>query len=178
LPDQTGFEVCRNIRQQGIEVPVLMLSARSSLADRVQGLMLGADDFVTKPFHPAELIARVHALLRRARRVTAGHGSTERFGEISVDFTRGRVERNGQPVNLAMKEMELLKYLAGRPDRVVTRKELLTEVWGYHTSNTRTLYVHVAQLRQKLERNPSSPQLLLTMRGQGYQLRAGQQSGA
>jgi len=178
LPDQTGFEVCRSIRQQGIEVPMLMLSSRSTLADRVQGLMLGADDFVTKPFHPAELIARVHALLRRARRVTAGHGSTERFGEISVDFTRGRVERNGQPVNLAMKEMELLKYLAGRPDRVVTRKELLTEVWGYHTSNTRTLDVHVAQLRQKLERNPSSPQLLLTVRGQGYQLRAGQQSGA
>ncbi|HEY3441062.1 MAG TPA: response regulator transcription factor [Paludibaculum sp.] len=178
LPDQTGFEVCRSIRQQGIEVPVLMLSARSTLADRVQGLMLGADDYLTKPFHPAELIARVHALLRRARKTTPGRGNTERFGEILVDFARGRVERNGQTVNLATKEMELLKYLADRPDRVVTREELLAEVWGYHTSNTRTLDVHMAQLRQKLERNPSSPQLLLTVRGQGYQLCAGQQNGA
>lgn len=178
MPGQTGFEVCRSIRQQGIEVPVLMLSARSALADRVQGLMLGADDYVTKPFHPAELIARVCALLRRARRTTAVSGATERFGEISVDFSRGRVERNGQPVNLAMKEMELLKYLANRPGRVVTRAELLTEVWGYHTSNTRTLDVHVAQLRQKLEKDPGSPQLLLTVRGQGYQLCAVQRNGA
>ena len=177
LPDQSGFEICRILRQRSIETPVLMLSARTALADRVQGLMLGADDYLTIPFHPAELIARVHALLRRGRKTVSGHRAKEHFGDVSVDFSRGRVERNGQAVNLAMKELELLKYLADRPDCVVTREELLTEVWGYHSANTRTLDVHVAQLRQKLERNPSSPQLLVTVRGRGYQLCAGQHSG-
>lgn len=170
LPDRNGFDVCRDLRQQGLETPVLMLSARSSLADRVQGLMLGADDYLTKPFHPAELIARVHALLRRTQKGAHGRGGREHFGDVSVDFTSGRVERNGQAVNLASKELALFRYLAERPDRVVSREELLTQVWGYRSSNTRTLDVHVAQLRQKLERDPGVPQLLLTVRGQGYQL--------
>lgn len=177
LPGQNGFEVCRWLRQRGIETPMLMLSARTTLAECVQALMLGADDFMTKPFHPAELIARVHALLRRARQTTRD-SAKEHFGEVSLDFRSGRVERNGQPVSLAAKELDLLKYLAERPDCVVTREELLTQVWGYHCSNTRTLDVHVAQLRQKLERNPGEPQLLLTVRGQGYQLCVPKTNGA
>jgi two-component system alkaline phosphatase synthesis response regulator PhoP len=173
-PDRSGFDICRELRQNGIETPVLMLSARTALADLVQGLMLGADDYVTKPFHPAELIARVHALLRRARKAASGHGAKERFGDVCIDFANGRVERNGQPVDLAAKELDLLRYLAGRPGCVVSREELLAEVWGYHTSNTRTLDVHIAQLRQRLERNPGAPQLLLTVRGRGYQFCAAQ----
>ena len=169
LPGQNGFEVCRRLRQRGIETPMLMLSGRTTLADCVQALMLGADDFMIKPFHPAELVARVHALLRRARQTARGRAK-EHFGEISLDFRSGRVERNGQPVSLAAKELDLLKYLAERPDCVVTREELLAQVWGYHSSNTRTLDVHVAQLRQKLEREPGVPQLLLTVRGRGYRL--------
>ena len=169
LPGQNEFEACRRLRQRGIETPILMLSARTTLADCVQALMLGADDFMTKPFHPAELIARVHALLRRARQTARGNAK-EHFGEVSLDLRSGRVERNGQPVSLAAKELDLLKYLAERPDCVVTREELLTQVWGYHSSSTRTLDVHVAQLRQKLERNPGVPRLLLTVRGRGYQL--------
>lgn len=174
LPGLNGFEVCRELRQNGIETPVLMLSARSALADRVQGLMLGADDYMTKPFHPAELIARVHALLRRARKTVAGHGAKERFGDLCIDFANGRVERNGQPLALAAKELALLRYLARRPGVVVSREELLSEVWGYHSTNTRTLDVHIAQLRQRLERNPGAPQLLLTVRGRGYQFCAPQ----
>ena len=173
LPNHNNFEICRCLRKRGVETPLFMLSSRTALADRIQGLMLGADDYMTKPFHPAEFVARVHALLRRARRTVSGNPTTERIGEISMDFAKGRVERNGQPVNLASKEFQLLKYLAARLDQVVTREELLSEVWGYQSSHTRTLDVHVAQLRQKLERNPSSPQLLLTVRGMGYQLRNG-----
>ncbi len=169
LPGRSGFALCRDLRQRRIDTPLMMLTGRTAQADRIQGLMLGADDYVTKPFDPAELVARVHALLRRAGRNAQGRRMKEHSGEISVDFAHCRVEKHGQRVNLASKEAELLMYLAARPDQVVSRDELLTQVWGYRSSNTRTLDVHVAQLRRKLERNPATPRLLITARGQGYQ---------
>jgi len=169
LPKRSGFEVCRELRQRGIDLAILMLTARTQVVDRVVGLKLGADDYLTKPFDPAELIARVEALLRRMRKNGRAPVRQFRFDEIEVDFERAEVRKRGEPVNLAGKELQLLRYLVDHRGTVVPREELLQQVWEYSTDvSSRTLDVHVAWLRQKLEDNPQNPVHIQTVRGKGY----------
>ena len=167
LPGRDGFEVCRELRSRGVEVPVLMLTARSQVVDRVVGIKLGADDYLTKPFEMAELSARVEALLRRARApVQAG---TYAFGDVRVDFRSGEVLREGRPVPLSALEFKLLAYLVQNRGALLTRDQLLDKVWGYGAAvATRTVDVHVAALRQKLERNPAKPEYIQTAHRRGY----------
>ncbi len=169
LPRRNGLEVCRGIRQARNNVPILMLTARSQVVDKVVGLQLGADDYLTKPFDMMELVARVAALLRRTEpRGGAVPGSYE-FGAIRIDFRRGETTRNGQPVSLSAREFQLMKYLIERRGEIVSREKLLEQVWGYHSlPETRTVDVHMAWLRAKLENNPRYPEYFLTVRGMGY----------
>lgn len=169
LPGKNGFEVCRELRQQGRDVAVLMLTAKTQVVDRVVGLKLGADDYLTKPFHPAELVARVEALLRRVKHDNLAPVRTFSFGNVEVDFEKGDVKKGGVPVSLAGKELQLLQYLVERRGKVVSREELLENVWEYQSAvSSRTIDVHVAWLRQKLEDNPQSPRHIFTVRGVGY----------
>jgi len=170
LPGRDGFDVAKTIRQQGIQTPILMLTARTQVVDRVVGLKLGADDYLTKPFETIELLARIEALLRRVPSGSSGM-SLERyqFGDISVDVRKAEVKQKGEMVDLAAKEFQLLKYFIEHRGATISRDELLHEVWGYHaTPSTRTVDVHVAWLRQKLEPNPRVPQYILTVHGMGY----------
>jgi two-component system, OmpR family, alkaline phosphatase synthesis response regulator PhoP len=169
LPHLDGFEVCRQLRHRGVDVPVIMLTARGHVADRVSGLKLGADDYLTKPFEMVELLARVEARLRR-RAEAPGAGQQEvRFGEVAVDFRRAEVIKSGSPVDLSAREFRLLQYLVEHRGATVSREELLREVWGYDsTPLTRTVDVHIAWLRQKLEPNPRRPVHILTIHGLGY----------
>jgi two-component system alkaline phosphatase synthesis response regulator PhoP len=167
LPLRSGFDVCRDIRQAGLVTPILLLSSRSETIDKVVGLKLGADDYVSKPFEAAELLARIEALLRRMP-LRSGRG-IHQFGAICVDFKRGQVMRGGKPVYLTAREMQLLRYFIENAGQVVARTDLLRVVWGYDSGTfTRTVDVHVASLRQKLERDPRSPELILTVSGTGY----------
>jgi two-component system, OmpR family, alkaline phosphatase synthesis response regulator PhoP len=169
LPRRDGFEVCRELRSRGVQVPVLMLTARGQVVDRVVGLKLGADDYVTKPFEMIELLARMEALLRRARAPLADPLGTYAFGDVRVDFRRAEVFRDGLPVPLSALEFKLLAYFVQNRGALLTRDELLDKVWGYDAMpTTRTVDVHVASLRQKLERNPSRPEHILTMHRRGY----------
>jgi DNA-binding response OmpR family regulator len=168
LPGMSGFDVCAELRRNGVNSPVLMLTARTLVMDKVQGLKLGADDYLTKPFDPDELLARIGALLRRA-----GPKSPPllryQFGDVDIDFTRSQVQRNGSTVAIAGKELQLLRYLIENADRVISRNELMTQVWNYHESvSSRTIDVHIAWLRQKLEPDPQSPRHVHTVRGVGY----------
>jgi two-component system alkaline phosphatase synthesis response regulator PhoP len=169
LPGRDGFEVARALRQHGVQTPILMLTARSEVVDRVVGLKLGADDYLTKPFEMIELLARLEALLRRA---PARSGITlERygFGDVVVDVRRAEVTRAGLAVELSAKEFHLLRYFIEHRGATISREELLQEVWGYNaTPSTRTVDVHVAWLRQKLEPQPRVPQFILTIHGLGY----------
>jgi len=169
LPGKNGFEVCRELRQQGRDVAILMLTAKTHVADRVAGLKLGADDYLTKPFDPSELLARVEALLRRVRKENLPPVVRFQFGNVEVDFEKGDVLKLGAPVNLAGKELQLLRYLIDRRGKVVPREELLENVWEYQAGvSSRTIDVHVAWLRQKLEDNPQHPRHIHTVRGVGY----------
>jgi two-component system alkaline phosphatase synthesis response regulator PhoP len=169
LPGKNGFDVCRDLRRGGVETPVLMLTARGQVVDRVVGLKLGADDYLTKPFDFAELSARIEALLRRSRTPIAARTGSYRVGDVEVDFTRGEVRRNGEPVELTALEYKLLVYFVEHRGRVLTREQLLDEVWGYDaTPVSRTVDVHVAALRQKIEGDPKRPAFLLTVHGRGY----------
>ncbi len=169
LPGKNGFEVCRELRQQGRDVAVLMLTAKTQVVDRVVGLKLGADDYLTKPFHPAELVARVEALLRRVKNDSLAPVRSFTFGNVEVDFEKGDVKKNGAAVNLAGKELQLLQYLVERRGKVVSREDLLENVWEYQSAvSSRTIDVHVAWLRQKLEDNPQNPRHIFTVRGVGY----------
>ena len=168
LPKLSGYELCRRLREQGIHTPILMLTARGEEADRVLGLDLGADDYVTKPFSVRELMARIRALLRRGVQLAILPDEL-RFDDVCVDFRRYEARKGGVGVPLAPKEFGLLRYLAARDGEVVSRDELLDAVWGYEaTPTTRTVDNHVAALRAKLERDPSAPQHLLTVHGVGY----------
>jgi two-component system alkaline phosphatase synthesis response regulator PhoP len=169
LPDKDGFTVCDELRRQGLHMPILMLTARTTPDDKIRGLRMGADDYVTKPFHFPELLARIQALLRRTQMSAPGILIDFRFGDVFVDFYRGRATKAGRPVELTTKELVLLRYLIARRRTVVSREELLAEVWGYQSTNTRTVDVHVATLRQKLEDLPHAPRFVLTARGEGYQ---------
>jgi two-component system alkaline phosphatase synthesis response regulator PhoP len=169
LPGKNGFEVCRTLREEGRDVAVLMLTAKGQVVDRVVGLKLGADDYLTKPFDPAELIARIEALLRRVLKENLAPVARFQFGNVEVDFERGDVLKNGVPVSLAGKELQLLRYLIDRRGKVVSRDELLESVWEYQSGvSSRTIDVHVAWLRQKLEDNPPNPRHIHTVRGVGY----------
>jgi two-component system alkaline phosphatase synthesis response regulator PhoP len=172
LPRKNGFDVCRDLRQRGCHSPIIMLTARGQVVDRVVGLKLGADDYVTKPFEMIELLARIEALLRRAPVIAAASGQlpeTYQFGSVRVDFRRAEVERDGQRVELSALEFKLLRYLIEHRGAALSRDELLNEVWGYDAMpSTRTVDVHVAWLRQKLEPNPRHPQFILTVHGLGY----------
>lgn len=177
LPRMDGFHFLRTLRQEGNECPVLILSARGEESDKVRGLRLGAEDYVTKPFGVLELLARVEVLLRRKARSLAEEReacrSVERFGEVVVDLARRTVTRSGNPANLAPREFELLLALLRRRGAVATRLELLKEVWGYSSAAvTRTVDTHVAELRRKLEDDPGTPRHILTVRKIGYRLQA------
>jgi len=169
LPGKNGFDVCRDLRQRGKDIAILMLTARGQLTDRVVGLKLGADDYLVKPFEPPELLARIEALLRRVK--NAGPAPVIRFkaGNVEMDFERGVVLKAGVPVGLAGKELELLRFLVDRRGKVVSREELLEGVWEYQPGvSSRTIDVHVAWLRHKLEDNPRDPRYIRTVRGVGY----------
>lgn len=169
LPKRSGIDVCRDLRQKGIETPILMLTARGQTMDKVVGLKLGADDYLTKPFEMAELLARMEAILRRSGARNPAAPDLWQLGPIQVDRRRSRVTRNGEPVDLAPREYNLLCYFIDHPDRTVTREELLKEVWSYRfIPSTRTVDVHIGALRQKLEEDPKQPKLILTVQGQGY----------
>ncbi len=173
LPGQSGFEVCRELRQRGRDVPILMLTAKGQVVDRVVGLKLGADDYLVKPFDPSELLARVEALLRRVQKRDMPAVLRFQFGGVEVDFESGSVQKNGLRVGLAGKELRLLRYLIGHRGKVVSRDELLAQVWEYQGGvSSRTIDVHIAWLRQKLEDNPQSPRYIHTVRGVGYRFAA------
>jgi two-component system alkaline phosphatase synthesis response regulator PhoP len=172
LPRKNGLDVCRDLRQRGIATPILMLTARGQTVDKVVGLKIGADDYLTKPFEMMELLARVEVLLRRAPPASAAAaGDVYQFGPIRVDLRRTEVQRHGKPVALSAKEFQLLRYLLEHRGTTVSRETLLSEVWGYGgVTSSRTVDVHVAWLRQKLEEDAHQPQWILTVHGLGYKL--------
>ncbi len=168
LPGIDGFEVCRQLRQRGLRLPVLMLTARSEITDKVVGLKLGADDYLTKPFEMVELLARLEALLRRSSDGATGVQLYE-FGELRVDFRRAEVTRDGEAVPLSSMELRLLQEFIEHRGETLSRERLLDEVWGYEaTPFSRTVDVHVASLRQKLETTPSHPRFIMTVHRRGY----------
>jgi two-component system alkaline phosphatase synthesis response regulator PhoP len=166
LPRKNGFDVCRDIRMAGIVVPVLMLTARGQVVDKVLGLKIGADDYLTKPFDANELLARIEALLRRSKAPAAS--GIQKFGSVKVDLKGTSVSRNGKPVPLSAREFQLLRYLIEHPNTTLSRDILLKDVWSYSADAfTRTVDVHVASLRQKLEEDPKHPALIVTVAGLG-----------
>lgn len=170
LPGKNGFDICRDLRGQGVAAPVLMLTARGEVIDRVLGLKLGADDYVQKNCEPIELMARIEALLRRSRPSSAAV-ETASFGEVRIDFRKHEVIRSGCPVVLTPVEFRLLEYLLERRGTVITREELLENVWAVDGGMlSRTVDVHVAGLRKKIEADPRYPRFLLTVKGLGYKL--------
>jgi two-component system, OmpR family, alkaline phosphatase synthesis response regulator PhoP len=168
LPRRNGYEVCRELRQRGVDSAILMLTARTQVVDRVVGLKLGADDYLAKPFDPAELLARIEALLRRLRKSHEIAVRSFRFGEVEVDFERAEVRKRGECINLSAKELQLLRYLLNHRGKIIPREELLQQVWEYSPEvSSRTVDVHIAWLRQKLEDRPQSPKYISTLRGRG-----------
>jgi two-component system alkaline phosphatase synthesis response regulator PhoP len=170
LPGKNGFDVCRDLRRDGVTTPILMLTAKGQIVDRVLGLKLGADDYLVKPFDPLELLARVEALLRRVPAAAAPPSpDVYQFESVRIDFRRAEVERDGRVITLLPLEYKLLCYFVSHRTQALTRDRLLDEVWGYDaTPSSRTVDVHVAGLRQKLEPDPTHPKYLLTIHGLGY----------
>ncbi|MGI6359219.1 MAG: response regulator [Bacillota bacterium] len=173
LPKLNGFEVCKRLRQS-MNIPILMVTARETESDKISGLELGADDYITKPFSPRELIARVKAALRRAYAVQSEQTTpaTIKLGELEINLTKYEVSKRGQVVELTVREFELLKYLMLSPGKVFDREHLLKEVWGYdYFGHVRTVDVTVRRLREKVEDDPSQPTYILMKRGVGYYAR-------
>jgi two-component system alkaline phosphatase synthesis response regulator PhoP len=170
LPSRNGFDVCRHLRKSGVNTPILMLTARSELTNKVQGFKAGSDDYLTKPFETPELQARVEALLRRAPAAAErSEMKSYDFDGIHVDFGKSRIMKSGKATALGERECRLLRYLIERKGIVLSRDELLQEVWGYKSIPlTRTVDVHIAWLRQKIEDDPKNPQYIVTIHGQGY----------
>jgi two-component system, OmpR family, alkaline phosphatase synthesis response regulator PhoP len=169
LPDRSGFEFCAQLRNKGVQTPVLMLTARGDVKDRVTGLRIGADDYLPKPFEVPELLARIEALWRRACQNGRLESGLFEFGNVCVNLYRRSVSRCGQPVELTRLEFNMLSYLIRNRGRVVLREELLRAVWGYRALPfTRTVDVHMWQLRRKLEVDPQDPRFLRTVHGTGY----------
>jgi len=167
MPGMSGFDVCRELRRRGIEAPIIMLTARGEEIDRVLGLEIGADDYLTKPFSVRELLARVRIHLRR--RPTTPTPTSYRFGEIEIDFERLRAARQGRALELSAKEFDLLGLLVRRRGEVLSRDEILKQVWGYTDPPlTRTVDTHILRLRQKIEPDPANPSFIQTVYGEGY----------
>ena len=167
LPGMNGLDVCRELRRKGFEAPIIMLTAKAEEVDRVVGLEIGADDYVTKPFGIRELLARIRARLRRHVPIAA----TLRLGPAEIDFDKHEATRGGQRIELTGKEFDVLRLLARHRGEIVTRDRLLEEVWGYETyPTTRTVDNHILRLRQKLEEDPSNPRYILSIYGEGYKL--------
>jgi len=170
LPGRDGLNICTDLRHRRVTTPILMLTARGDVTDRVLGLRMGADDYLPKPFHMSELAARVDALIRRSSARKADPVAF-RFGTLEIDFRAGRISREGRPITLAAREWELLRYLVEHAGAVLSREELLKEVWALAPDLiTRTVDVHILWLRQKLELHPKNPQLILTVPRRGYKL--------
>ena len=168
LPLMSGLDVCRALRSRGIETPILMLTARSQELDKVVGLEVGADDYVTKPFSIKELLARIRAHLRRAAKQVADIENFT-FGDIELNFKKFAALKGGEELDLSAREFEILRYLIRRRGEIVTRDQLLDEVWGYDiTPITRTVDNHIARLRQKIEKDPSDPRHIITVHRLGY----------
>jgi two-component system, OmpR family, alkaline phosphatase synthesis response regulator PhoP len=169
LPSRSGFDVAKNLRKNGLQTPILMLTARTELKNKIQGFKSGADDYLTKPFEAPELLVRVEALIRRASAGARRKLATCDVHGMSFDFTRARMTKNGQVIVLSERECRLLQHLIESRGEVVTRDELLHEVWGYSEAPmTRTVDVHISWLRQKLEDDPANPRFIVTVHGQGY----------
>ena len=169
LPGMSGVDVCRELRRKGIETPIIMLTARGAEIDRVLGLEIGADDYVTKPFSLRELVARVRVRLRRQPPPPPGPIARYRVGEVEVDFDTYRATRHGQPLDMTAKEFDLLRLLVQCRGEVVSRDRILNEVWGYDAMpSTRTVDTHIVKLRQKLEEDPAHPTYILSVYGEGY----------
>ena len=169
LPGLSGVEVCRALRAES-DVPILMLTARDAESDRVLGLELGADDYVTKPFSSAELLSRVRAILRR-RELDAGASTVRRLGGLRIDLGRHEVLVDGERVHLTLSEFKVLSLLAEQPDAVVSRRQLMQHLWASeHVGDEHACEVHISNLRRKIERDPSQPERLVTVRGSGYKL--------
>jgi DNA-binding response OmpR family regulator len=174
LPKMTGLDICKQLRGDGNSVPIIMLTARGQEIDKVLGLKLGADDYITKPFGFMELLARAEAVLRRTRvpATTAGTAAppeTYRFGDVAIDFKRHEAKKGGQPIDLSPREFQLLAYFIQHTGEIVTREKLLDTVWDYNAIPfTRTVDMHIAKLRKKIEDNPSDPKHIITVHRLGY----------
>jgi two-component system alkaline phosphatase synthesis response regulator PhoP len=169
LPGRNGFDVLRDLRQQRVDTPVVMLTARGQVIDKVLGLKLGADDYVPKPFDTNELLARIEAVLRRKQGSTPSPAGTFSFGDVRVDFRRAEVRQRGELVDLSSLEFKLLRYFIEHRGELLSRRDLLAHVWGYPAVlQTRTVDVHVASLRQKVERHPAKPEHIVTVHRMGY----------
>jgi DNA-binding response OmpR family regulator len=169
LPKLDGFEVCRELRQKNVNIPIIMLTAKGEEIDKVVGLEIGADDYITKPFSLRELLARVKAHLRRAKRPGKGVPELYRFGDVEIDFTNFKVRRKGKEANLTSLETEILKHFIAHRGEVVTREALLNKIWGYERyPTTRTIDNHMLKLRKKIEEDPSRPKYIFSIYGAGY----------
>jgi DNA-binding response OmpR family regulator len=168
LPKLNGYEVCKRLKKEVPDLPIIMLTAKSQEAEIVTGLELGADDYITKPFSVLELLARIKALLRR---IKSGSEIPEvhRFGNLEINFKKYEARKKGKPIKLSPREYELLKCFIEREGEIVSRDELLNQVWGYDSfPDTRTIDAHIAKLRSKIEDNPAEPKLIVTIHGTGY----------
>ena len=171
LPHMSGFDVLKKVREKGLSLPVIMLTAKGEEIDRVLGLELGADDYVTKPFSLRELLARVKAVLRRIEGGVGKGGSSMTLGPLSVDFATYNASKNGESLTMTPKEFEVLKFLWEHRNQTVSRDQLLTNVWGYDDSvSTRTVDNFILKLRQKIEEDPAHPRHIITIHGTGYKL--------
>ncbi|MBZ5523847.1 MAG: response regulator transcription factor [Acidobacteriia bacterium] len=169
LPQKNGFDVCRDLRKTGLMTPIIMLTARNQLVDKILGLKIGADDYLAKPFEMLELLARVEAQLRRGLAGHADQAAVREFGKIRIDLRGTTVSRDGKPVALSAREFQLLRYFVLHAGTTLSRDVLLKEVWGYNEETfTRTVDVHVGSLRQKLEQDSKQPRLIVTVPGLGY----------
>jgi len=174
LPNMNGFEVCKQLRHTGITTPVLMLTAKSQEIDKVLGLEIGADDYVTKPFSPRELIARVNAIIRRTKLSQPG-GDLYNFGDVNVDFKKYEARKGGQPISLTALEFALLHFLIKHKDQVVSRDSILDNVWGNNVYvYPRTIDTHIANLRKKIEDDPENPKYIIGVRSIGYKFKTDQ----
>jgi two-component system alkaline phosphatase synthesis response regulator PhoP len=168
LPKRNGYEVCKNLKQEIPELPIIMLTAKSQEAEIVTGLELGADDYITKPFSVLELLARIKSVLRRTK---SGSRTPDvyRSADLEIDFRKYSTQKKGQALTLSPREYEILKYFIERRGEIVSREDLLNQVWGYESyPNTRTVDAHIAKLRQKIEDNPEAPEHIITIHGIGY----------